>query len=64
MKDERITELIAWAREKAKACPKLKDQINDYVQLAIDEIEDGASISNEIHLCMEDINELINEDCN
>ena len=64
MKDERIEELIQWAREKTKTCPKLKDQINDYVQLAIDEIEDGASISNEIQLCMSDIEELINENCN
>jgi cytochrome c553 len=64
MKDKRIEELIDWAREKAKACPKLKDQINDYVQLAIDEIEEGASISHEIQLCMSDIEELINENCN
>lgn len=64
MKDERIKELIQWAKEKAKVCPNLAEQIEDYLQLAIDEIEDGASISNEIHLCMSDINELIKENCN
>jgi hypothetical protein len=64
MSDQRINELIQWAKEKAKACPKLKDQIEDFLQLAIDEIEDGASVSNEIHLCMSDINELIKENCN
>lgn len=64
MKDERIKELIEWARAKAKACPNLKEEIEDFVQLAIDEIEDGASISNEIHLCMSDIEELIKENCN
>lgn len=64
MKDERINELITWAKERAKSCPKLKDEIEDYLQLAIDEIEEGASISNEIHLCMSDINELIKENCN
>jgi hypothetical protein len=64
MKDKRIEELIDWAREKAKACPKLKDYINDYVQLAIDEIDEGASISHEIQLCMSEINELIKENCN
>ena len=64
MKDERIEELIKWAKEKAKSCPNLAEQIEDYLQLAIDEIEEGASISNEIHLCMSDINELIKENCN
>lgn len=64
MKDQRINELIEWAKEKAKACPKLKAEIEDFVQLTIDEIEDGASVSNEIHLCMSDINELINDNCN
>lgn len=64
MKDQRIQELITWAKEKAKACPNLKEEIDDFVQLAIDEIEEGASISNEIHLCMSDIEELIKENCN
>ena len=64
MNDKRIEELIQWAKEKAKACPNLEEQIEDYLQLAIDEIEEGASVSNEIHLCMSDINELIKENCN
>lgn len=64
MKDERIKELIEWASKKAKACPNLAGEITDLVQLAVDEIEDGASISNEIHLCMSDIEELIKENCN
>jgi hypothetical protein len=64
MKEDRIKELIQWARERSKNCPKLKDEINDLVQLAIDEIEEGASISNEINLCMSNINELLNENCN
>lgn len=64
MNDERIKELITWARGKAKSCPNLKEQIEDLLQLAIDEIENGASISNEIHLCMSDIQELIKENCN
>ena len=64
MKEKRIEEFIEWAREKAKACPQLKNEINDYVQWAIDEIEEGASVSHEIQLCMSEINELINENCN
>lgn len=57
-------EMIAWAREKAKACPKLKEEIFDYVQLALDEIEDGASEQNEINLCINEIEELIKNNCN
>ena len=57
-------EMIAWAREKQKACPKLKEEIFDYVQLALDEIEDGASEQNEINLCMNEIEELIKNNCN
>jgi len=64
MKEERIQELIDWAKEKTKVCPKLKNEIYDYVQLAIDEIENGASVSHEIQLCMSDIEELIKENCN
>jgi len=45
-------------------CPKLKDEIDDLVNLALDEIEDGASVQNEISICMSEINELINENCN
>jgi hypothetical protein len=64
MKDPRVQELIEWGKERMKYCPKLKSEINDLLQLAIDEIDDGASITNEIELCMSDVNELINENCN
>lgn len=64
MSDDRIKELIEWAKKKAKACPNLAEEIEDLVQLAIDEIEQGASVSNEIHLCMSDVEELIKENCN
>jgi hypothetical protein len=64
MMDEEIKELIKWAKEKAKSCPNLEQEIEDYLQLAIDEIDDGSSIDNEIYLCMSDIEELIKENCN
>lgn len=64
MKDPRVQKLIEWGKERMKYCPKLKSEINDLLQLAIDEIDDGASINNEIELCMSDVNELINENCN
>jgi hypothetical protein len=59
-----IQDLVNWAEEKSKVCPKLKDEIKDLVHLALDEIEDGASVQNEISICMSEINELINENCN
>jgi len=59
-----VEDLIKWAREKSKVCPKLKDEIDDLVNLALDEIEDGASVQNEISICMSEINELINKNCN
>jgi hypothetical protein len=58
------TELIKWAKDKAKSCPKLKHEIFDFVELALDEIESGASEENEIYLCMNEIEELIKENCN
>lgn len=64
MNDSRINDLVKWAKEKAKTCPKLKSEIEDLLQLAIDEIEEGSSVSNEIHLCMSDINNLLNDNCN
>lgn len=62
--DPRIKELIVWANQKKKVCPKLAEEIQEFVQLALDEIEDGASIQNEINLCKSDIEELINDNCN
>lgn len=59
-----VKDLIKWANEKSKVCPKLKDEIKDLLHLALDEIEDGASVQNEISLCMSEIEELIKENCN
>lgn len=64
MNDERITRLMEWCKEKKKHCSKLKDDIDDLLELALTEIEDGASIQNEINLCMSDVEELIKENCN
>jgi hypothetical protein len=59
-----IKQLISWSNDKKKVCPKLKHEINDLVELALNEIEDGGSVSHEIQLCMSDIEELIKENCN
>lgn len=59
-----IKQLIAWANDKKKVCSKLKNEIDDLIELCLNEIEDGGSVAHEIQLCMSDIEELIKENCN
>lgn len=54
-------ELLTWARVQIFEHPSLKEEIMDFVKLAFDEIESGESKQNEISLCVESINELIEE---
>jgi len=55
---------VAWCAERAKQCPSLKEEIQDFLDLAINEIEEGGSMYHEISLCMADVEELIKENCN
>lgn len=41
--------------------PLLKEEILDFYELAIDEIDEGGSTTHEIELCQESIKQLINE---
>lgn len=54
-------ELEKYVQEKIKLYPELKSQIISLFQLCLDEIEEGGSKENEIHLCISDIQETINE---
>lgn len=54
-------ELLNWARVQCFEHPLLREEIMDFVQLAIDEIDEGGSTENEINLCINSINELIEE---
>ena len=56
-----IEELEKYVQEKINKYPELKEQIIDLFQLCLDEIEDGASRMNEIHLCICDVDDLILE---
>ena len=40
--------------------PQHKEDIQASYQLALDEIEDGGSISHEISICLSDIDQIIN----
>lgn len=59
-----IKTFTLWVREKKKACPKLAEEIQEFYQLALDEIEEGGSTTHEIELATSDIEELIKENCN
>lgn len=48
-----------YCREKIADHPELETQIKDYYFLALNEIEDGGSESQEIELAMNDIEDLI-----
>ena len=53
--------LKVWIGEKMAQHPNLRSEIRDLHRLCLDEIEEGASETNEIYLCMESVNQLINE---
>jgi hypothetical protein len=59
-----MNNLQCWAKEKINKYPNLEDEINDFIQLCIDEVEQGASLTHEIELCQDSIEQLINEEEN
>ena len=54
-----MKELKKWANEIARDCPEHKEEILYFVTLCEEEIEQGGSIENEIHLCKQSILDLI-----
>lgn len=54
--------LIEFAKKFIQENPNLKEEVNDLVQLCWDEIEEGASPTNEIYLCIESIKQLKEEE--
>ena len=56
-----LAELRPWVEEKISSYPNLKEEIIDYYELCIDEIESGESVTNEIALCVSSINDLIED---
>ena len=59
-----LQELKIYAVETAKENPTLKKEIYDFVQLAIDEIEEGGSENHECELARRDIEFIVNEKMN
>lgn len=53
--------LVQFVTEKVKSYPKLKDEIMDLYSLCLSEIEEGAAEYHEVGMCLNDIEELIEE---
>ena len=56
-----IEDLTKYCLDKIKIYPTLKDEINDFYSLALDEIDLGESQNNECELAVSSIEELIKE---
>lgn len=54
-----LEELKAWCELKVEEHPDLATQINDFYELCVYEVEQGESLSNEISLCKDSIEQLI-----
>jgi len=54
-------QLQKYVQEKIKLHPELKSEIISLFQLCLDEIEDCSSREHEINLCINDIDQTINE---
>lgn len=52
-------DLKNYVRDMIVKHPELREQMLELLELCMDEIEEGESPSNEMHLCVRDINQLI-----
>jgi len=52
-------DLKNYVRDMIVKHPELRKQMLEFLELCMDEIEEGASPANEMHLCVSDINQLI-----
>jgi|1_EtaG_2_1085319.scaffolds.fasta_scaffold02715_17 hypothetical protein len=55
-----MKELLIYCTNYAAQYPQHAQEIMDFYQLALDEVEDGESEDHEVELCMESIQQLIN----
>jgi hypothetical protein len=56
-----LIHLRKFCDQKIKEHPNLKDEIYDFYELAVSEIEEGGSEVHECALAMQDIEELLND---
>lgn len=54
-----LQNLRPFIKEKVQQYPSLKEEIIDLYQLCLDEISEGGSEMNEVELCINEINSLI-----
>lgn len=53
--------LRSFVKDKIQEHPDLANEINDIYELALDEISDGQSMTNECELAISDIKDIISE---
>lgn len=56
-----MTNLIDYANGVIAKYPQLKGDIDGLIELCVTEIEEGGSVTHEIQLCWNDIEELVKE---
>lgn len=54
-----LKDLENYAKDFIKNNPEHSEEVEDLYQLCIDEIEAGASMENEIQLCISDIKQIL-----
>jgi hypothetical protein len=57
-----LDQLEQWVKVQSKKYPKQKEKIFDLYDLCINEIEEGGSPDHEIYLCIDLIEQLIEEE--
>jgi hypothetical protein len=53
--------LVEFVTQKVKEHPELKEEIMDFYSLCLSEIEDGGAEYHEVGMCINDIEELIEQ---
>ena len=56
-----MTNLLDYAAEVVLKYPQLKEELDGLIELCVNEIEEGGSVTHDISLCWSDIEETVKE---
>lgn len=54
-----LSELRRWIFQQKEQYPSLANAMQEFLDLCITEIEDGASVTHEINLCVDSVSDLV-----
>jgi hypothetical protein len=57
-----LKQLTEWVHEQSKKYPNLKLEISDLYELCLNEIYEGGSEQHEVNLCIDSIEDLIEDE--